>query len=77
MSPASNRGSERDKDLFVAMLNKAGVFWEEGVSPEVIVIPAELEETQELHPKNKGYSGFFAIFVFAEDGQLESVGVWE
>lgn len=63
-----------DRELLIAMLDRAGVAWEvEGRldRPDIVVIEAQAGQ------KNEGYMGFVAKFHFAPNGALAKVGVWE
>lgn len=58
-----------DYERLKALLTDFDVVFSEGVG--AITIEAQ------TGPKNKGYTGFVAIFSFEEDGSFSDVGLWE
>ena len=71
MDKGDSRMTERD--VFVAMLNRAQIGWQPDPSdPET-----DIRITAKDGPHNEGYTEFFAIFEFTDDGYLRTVGVWE
>lgn len=69
-----------DRELFMAMLSRAGVQFTEEV-PEPKGAPEGTVAGVRIEPRagwpNAGYSGFLSDFWFAEDGRLLGVGIWE
>lgn len=67
-----------DLEEFRALLKKWEVPWSEGsTSGTGITIGPDEWGDRPPSPKVEGYRGFYAEFVFGDDGEFQGVGIWE
>jgi hypothetical protein len=66
-----------EKQIFVTMLQRAGVEHTEETLPTESRIIIETYKGPSEESKNKGHFGFWTEFVFTPQGELTHVGIWE